>query len=242
MTLTRTVFERNAILRQLKDDDAAAVLADGEVVRFNLRQPAYDLGQVIEDVYFPLSAVLSIVNHMNDGSIIEIGTIGCEGMSGTPLIMGSATSRNDIFCQVGGDAWRMSASTFRALLAGSARFRALTNRYLLAYIDMLGQLTSCNRLHTIFERTARWILVTRDRVGESTFPLTHEFLSIMLGCRRSGVTIAAATLQKAGFITYRRGRITIQNDEGLEGATCECYGITKRAFESMLGPAFPIPD
>lgn len=242
MNTAAEIVERNAILRQLRDDDLKTVLADGTFLSLKLRQPIYERAETIRDVYFPLTAVLSVVNRMNDGTLIEVATVGCEGVTGIPLILGGGTSHNEIFCQVRGDAWRMSASTFRALSARSAQFRALLNRYLFGYIDMLGQLTSCNRLHTIFERTARWILVTRDRVGASTFPLTHEFLAVMLGCRRSGVTIAAATLQKAGFIAYRRGQVSVENDAGLEQATCECYGVTKRAFEAMLGPSFPVSD
>jgi CRP-like cAMP-binding protein len=101
---------------------------------------------------------------------------------------------------------------------------------------MLGQFTACNRLHSVYERAARWILMTQDRVGHDTFPLTHEFLAIMLGSRRSGVTIAAAMLQKAGFITYHRGRITVLDRPGLEMTTCECYELTRRQFGDALKP------
>ncbi len=169
--------------------------------------------------------------------MVEIGTIGREGMSGIPLIMGSNTTANHSFCQVNGDAWEMTVPTFHALLEQSKLFRDLLNRYLQAYLNMLGQFTACNRLHSVYERAARWILMTQDRVDGDEFPLTHEFLATMLGSRRSGVTIAAATLQKAGFIHYHRGCITVLDRTGLEETTCECYEVTTRQFGDLLRPS-----
>jgi hypothetical protein len=166
--------------------------------------------------------------------MIEIGTIGREGTTGIPLIMGGDTTANRAFCQVHGAAWKMSAATFRRLLDESTRFRDLVNRYLQAYLNMLGQFTACNRLHSVYERASRWILMTQDRVDSDTFPLTHEFLATMLGSRRSGVTIAAAMLQRAGFIRYHRGRITVLDRDGLEATTCECYALTTRQFGDAL--------
>ncbi|MGH7708996.1 MAG: Crp/Fnr family transcriptional regulator [Vulcanimicrobiaceae bacterium] len=192
----------------------------------------------INEVYFPLDSVLSVVTDMNDGSMIEIGTIGREGMTGVPLIMGAETTANRSFCQVHGTAWQMTAPTFRKLLERSTLFRDLVNRYLQAYINTLGQLAACNRLHSIYERTARWILTTLDRVDDDTFPLTHEFLATMLGSRRSGVTVAATRLKEAGFITYHRGSITIRDREALEATTCECYEVTTRQFGDLLRPSF----
>lgn len=213
------------------------MLHDGHIAHFKLRQTVYEPDELIKDVYFPLDAVLSVVTHMEDGSMIEIGTIGREGMTGIPLIMDATSSANSSFCQVDGNCWKMSAKTFRSLLASSDVFRSFVNRYLQAYVDMLGQFTACNRLHSVYERAARWILMTQDRVGGNEFPLTHEFLATMLGSRRSGVTMAAATLQKSGFIEYNRGRIHVVHREGLEATTCECYGVAKHAFDAMLRPS-----
>jgi CRP-like cAMP-binding protein len=113
-------------------------------------------------------------------------------------------------------------------------FRRLLDRYLQAYINFLGQLAACNRLHSVYERCARWLLLTHDRVAEDDLPLTHEFLAMMLGTRRSGVTIAAATLQKAGFIQYGKGHIKILDRPGLEDASCECYGVAQEQFAGLL--------
>jgi CRP-like cAMP-binding protein len=225
---------KSAILKELSDADLETVIEDGSVHAFALRETVYEPLDRITEVYFPLDCVLSVVNLMRDGTMIEIGTIGKEGTTGIPLIMGSETTPNRAFCQVNGNAWKMRGSTFRMLLEGSTNFRNLLNRYLQAYVNMLGQFAACNRLHSVYERAARWILMTQDRVNEDAFPLTHEFLATMLGSRRSGVTIAAAALQNAGFIGYRRGVITVLHRSGLEATTCECYEVTRQQFGDAL--------
>ncbi|MEO6913650.1 MAG: Crp/Fnr family transcriptional regulator [Candidatus Baltobacteraceae bacterium] len=230
------LLKNNAILGRLTGEDRATVLKDGQVTSFKLRQGVYDPDQRINEVYFPINSVLSVVTHMENGTVIEIGTIGREGMTGIPLLMGADSTPNTSFCQVDGECWEMSASTFRQLLEQSDTFRAFVNRYLQAYVNMLGQFIGCNRLHSVYERAARWILMTQDRVDEDEFPLTHEFLATMLGSRRSGVTLAAAALQKAGFISYHRGCITVLDRDALVGTACECYGVTKREFDAMLRP------
>jgi len=228
------VFEGNAILACLTGKEKTLALQGGETVDFKVRQNIYQPEAPINEAYFPLGAVLSVVARMKDGEMIEIGTIGREGTSAVPLLMGSETSANESFCQVPGKAWKMPAQTFRSLLAKSQLFREFLNRYLQAYVNMLGQLAACNRLHSVYERCARWLLMTEDRVGNNEFPLTHEFLAIMLGSRRSGVTVAAAVLQKAGFIHYQHGMMTILDRPGLEATTCECYKITTEQFGNLL--------
>jgi CRP-like cAMP-binding protein len=227
-------FGDNAILGCLRGRDKTLALQACEIVDFKVRENVYRPEERITDAYFPLSAVISVVARMKDGAMIEVGTIGREGTTAVPLVMGSETTANESFCQVPGKALKMPARTFRILLAGSQVFRKFVNRYLQAYVNMLGQLAACNRLHSVYERCARWLLMTCDRVGSNTFPLTHEFLAFMLGSRRSGVTVAAAILQKAGFIRYSHGTITILNRAGLETTTCECYKITTEQFGSLL--------
>jgi len=227
-------FRDNAILSSLKGKERTFALQGGEVIDFKVRQSVYEPEKRINEAYFPLGAILSVVARMKDGAMIEIGTIGREGTSALPLVMGSETSANESFCQVPGRAWKMPATTFRSLLTTSNVFREFVNRYLQAYVNMVGQLAACNRLHSVYERCARWLLMTGDRVGGNEFPLTHEFLSIMLGSRRSGVTVAAAMLQRAGFIHYEHGKITILDRAGLEATTCECYKITTDQFGDLL--------
>ena len=202
---TAASLAQNAILNALGDSSAALVLERGVLLPIALRQQIYEAEQPINEVYFPLDCVLSVVARMIDGSQIEIGTIGREGMSAFPLLMGASSTANVCYCQVRGTAIRIPADLFRELAATNVAFRQLLDRYLQGYVNMLGQLAACNRLHSINERCARWLLMTRDRVDSDVIPLTQEFLAMMLGTGRSGVAIAAATLQKAGFIKYAHG-------------------------------------
>ena len=199
-----------------------------------MRQEIYESEEPINEVYFPLDSVLSVVARMQDGSQIEIGTIGREGMSAFPLLMGASATANVCYCQVKGDAVKIPADLFRTLVAADLAFRQHLDRYLQAYVNMLGQLAACNRLHSVYERCSRWLLMTRDRVDIDELPLTQEFLAMMLGTGRSGVAIAAATLQQAGFIRYTHGVITILDRPGLESAACECYVVARDQFDGLL--------
>jgi len=188
----------------------------------------------IETAYFPIDCVLSVVTRMEDGSLIEVGTIGREGTTAIPLIMGAETTANDSFCQVEGRAWKMPARSFVALLNGSPDFRLAMNRYLQAYVNMLGQMAACNVLYSVLERCARRLLMTQDRVNRPEFPMTHEFLAAMLGGRRSGVTVGAATLQGAGYIHYAHGKISVLDRAGLEATACECYRVAQGQFNNLM--------
>ncbi len=232
--LVRSALEQNAILQGLNDRVAARILNDGQYVHLGLRQQIYSPEQTIDSVYFPLGCVLSVVTDMKDGTQIEVGTIGREGMSAIPLLMGASATANNSYCQVRGDAIEIPVALFRDLMTTNAPFRQLLDRFLQAYVNMLGQLAACNRLHSVYERCARWLLMTHDRVGQHDIPLTHEFLAMMLGTGRSGVTIAAATLQQAGFIRYAHGTITILDRPGLEDAACECYEVAREQFGGLL--------
>ncbi len=231
---TDDLLLRNAMLALLSERERGAVRACGQLVDFHLRKSVYRPQETIESAYFPIDCVLSVVNRMEDGSLIEVGTIGREGTTAIPLIMGANTTANESFCQVEGRAWEIPAKAFVTLLEASRDFRAAMNRYLQAYVNMLGQMAACNGLHSVLERCARWLLMTQDRVARDDFPMTHEFLAAMLGSRRSGVTVGAATLQGAGYIHYTHGRMTILNRAGLEATACECYRVAQEQFNSLV--------
>jgi CRP-like cAMP-binding protein len=148
--------------------------------------------------------------------------------------MGASSTANESYCQVPGAAIRMPATMFRLLSASNDVVRQRLDRYLQAYVNMLGQLAACNRLHSIYERCSRWLLMSHDRVETDDIELTHEYLAMMLGTGRSGVTIAASTLQRAGFIRYARGVISIIDRPGLESAACECYDVAREQFGGLL--------
>jgi CRP-like cAMP-binding protein len=227
-------MSHNLILSGLSERTTSAVTGNANVEELQLRQKIYDAEETINQVYFPVDSVLSVVALMEDGSQIEIGTIGREGTSAFPLIMGASSTANICYCQVRGSAITMPAEVFRQVAATDDLLRRRLDRYLQAYVNMLGQLAACNRLHSIYARCARWLLMTRDRVNGDEFPLTQEFLAMMLGTDRSGVAIAAATLQKAGFIQYTHGAIRILSRAGLEEAVCECYQVGRKQFDGLL--------
>jgi CRP-like cAMP-binding protein len=232
--VTQSALRQNVILNALSEETAVPIIERGRLVKLSLRQEIYESEQPINDVYFPLNCVLSVVARMRDGSQIEVGTIGREGMSAFPLLMGASSTANFCYCQVNGNAIKIPAELFRELLATDPAFRQHLDRYLQAYVNMLGQLAACNRLHSVYERCSRWLLMTRDRVDIDHVPLTQEFLAMMLGTGRSGVAIAAATLQQAGFIKYTHGVITILDRPGLENAACECYEVAREQFDGLL--------
>lgn len=234
--LTRGTLKQNAILAGLAAPMIDDVIENGKLTELKAPQQIYDAGREIHEVYFPIDAVLSVVTQMQDGGSIEVGTVGREGVSAIPLLLGAIKSANESYCQVPGRAVVISSDHFRRLLsADDNQFRNLLDRFLQAYVNMLGQLAACNGKHSIYERCARWLLLTQDRVNSDKIALSHEYLAMMLGARRSGVTIAAASLQHAGFIRYARGKIVILNRKGLENAACECYAVAREQFGPLLG-------
>ena len=232
--LTLEVLRRNAILAGLSGAEAATVAKAATLVDLKAKHQVYQPDLRIREIYFPIDCVFSVVARMKDGAQVEVGTVGREGTTAVPLLLGAANSSNDCYCQVPGKAIKVDVRFFQSLRATSPKLRQLLDNYVRAYVIMLSQLAACNRLHHVCERCARWLLMAHDRVRKTDIKLTHEYLAMMLGTQRSGVTVAAATLQKAGLIRYRSGNITIVNRLGLEKASCECYDVARDLFVSML--------
>jgi CRP-like cAMP-binding protein len=189
----------------------------------------------IEQVHFPIWGVVSAVTVMQDGDSIEVATIGNEGMVGLPALFGDEESPNRMVVQVDGEAMRMDASVFRAEASKDGPLRRLMARYHTAFHCQVSQAVACNGLHTVQRRCCRWVLMTHDRVQGDEFPLTHEFLSHMLGVRRVSVTEVLKPLQDAGLLSNRRGRVTVLDRAGLENAACECYRTVRNEFDRLLG-------
>ena len=202
-----------------------------ETVSLSARQTLYEDGSPADDVYFPIDCVISVVTTMNDGSAIETTTVGYEGMCGAQVALGAQDAFGRWFCQIPGRAYKMSVNDFLRAYNRDERCRLAVGRYLQAVIDVLSQSVACNRLHSVSERCARWLLMSADRVRSSDFPLTHEALATMLGVRRAGVSVAAAALQAAGYLSYRRGRFHMIDPDGLESAACECYTVTRAIYD-----------
>ena len=222
-------------LAVLAPSDAAWVATQIEPVELDIGQLIARAGEPFGHVYFPETAVLSIISRMADGTAVEVGTVGNEGMAGVGVFLGADVSVNETVAQIPGTAGRIESTRFVDGAATRPELRRLLNRYTEAYLTQVAQTAACNRLHGIDARCARWLLMTHDRVGEAErFPLTQEYLAIMLGVRRGGVSLAAGTLRDAGLIRYSRGAIRVVDRAGLETAACECYGIVRRHFDRLL--------
>src|ERR687887_319626 len=229
---------QNRLLRALSPAARQPLLPALELVALGLRERLIEPEVPIPFVYFPLHGVVSLVRTLGDGTQIEVVAIGNEGLIGLPLVLDANTIPLTAFVQIEGEALRMEAEVFgRLLREGTGTLSHLLYRYSQALFNQLAQHLVCNRRHRIAQRCARWLLLTHDRVGRDEFPLTHEFLALMLGVRRASVTEVAGRLQKAGLIHYRLGRMRVLDRAGLEAASCECYGVIKQEYDRLLGPA-----
>jgi CRP-like cAMP-binding protein len=224
----------NSLLDALTSEEFAAISDQLETVHLTVRQTLYEDGSPVHDVYFPIDCVISVVTTMNDGSAIETATVGYEGMCGAQVALGTEEMFGRWFCQIPGRAYKMNVNDFLDGYRNNEGWRLAVGRYLQAVIDVLSQSVACNRLHLVSERCARWLLMSADRVQSSDFPLTHEALATMLGVRRAGVSVAAAALQAAGYLSYRRGRFHMIDPVGLESAACECYAVTRAIYDRRL--------
>jgi CRP-like cAMP-binding protein len=189
----------------------------------------------IEAVYFPLDAVLTMAAVDRDGEAVEVGSVGCEGMTGLAVVLGAEQSTSRVSVQVGGQAERMDAAVLQREVHRNDHFRRLLHLYIQAFMTQIAQSTACNRLHAAEQRLARWLLICRDRLGRDEMPITQETMAVMLAVRRATVTEAASGLQRQGLIRYRRGVVSIVDRPGLEAATCECYQIVREEFDRLLG-------
>jgi CRP-like cAMP-binding protein len=225
----------NRLLDALPPEDIGRLRSHLEIVSVALKYVIYEPDQPITHVYFPTGCVISLVTYLEEGLPVEMATIGREGMVGLPIFLGADTMPSRAFGQVPGDAMRITALALTEEIKRNGPLVRVLNRYTLALFNQVAQTTACNRVHFLEQRCARWLLQTHDRVASDQFLLTQEFLAQMLGVRRSGVSAAAGLLQKAGFIRYARGRITILDRPGLEGVACECYGVIKKEFDRLLG-------
>ncbi len=217
----------NEILLSLPRKERDLLASKAKLVHLPARTLLSEMGAPITFCYFLNSGVASIIHVMTDGKSVEVGLTGREGFVGLPLIVGYATSPTRAIIQIEATGYEISAPDLKNILRKCPKLLENLHRYAQELAIQAIQIAACNRLHEVDERLARWLLMSQDRVGQSTFPLTQEFISHMLGTRRASVTVAAGILQKAGLITYSRGQVTIENRPGLESASCECYeGIT----------------
>lgn len=226
---------RNRLLLALPPEDLALLWPQMELIELPFRQMLQIPEVPVSAVYFIETGWISLIATLEDGEGAEVGLVGHEGMLGLPLLLDDELGDFEGMVQCPGTALRLPAAAFREALEQLPNFRRLLRRYALVHHGQVARTAACNGRHEVAQRLARWLLMGHDRAQDDTYPMTHEFLSMMLGVRRAGVSTAAAVLQKSGLISYGAGRITITDRAGLENASCECYGITRRANERLFG-------
>lgn len=222
----------NRLLAALPAADYARILPSLKVVPLKLKDFLHKPGEPIRDVYFPGGGFCSMLTVLEDGSMVEIATIGREGMVGVSAVLDGTPVTSAAMVQGETDTcYRMAVDAFRREVDRLGAFHELMAHFAQALFGFVAQSTACNAVHSVEQRLARWLLMARDRMGTDDFPLTQEFVAMMLGAARPTVSVVAGTLQKAGLIKYRHGRVTIVDGDGLEAASCECY----RAATALLG-------
>jgi CRP-like cAMP-binding protein len=225
----------NRLIAALPVDEYERLLPSLHPVSFSLGQVVYEFGGRLEYVYFPTTAIVSLLYTMENGSSAEMGLTGNDGVVGIALFMGGGTMPNRAVVQSAGGALRMRAKVLQDEFAQGGKFQQLLLRYTQALITQISQTAVCNRLHSVEQQLCRWLLLSHDRVKADELIMTQELIGDMLGVRREGVTVAAGRLQDEGAISYVRGHITILDRAKLEETVCECYRVVKDEFDRLLG-------
>ncbi len=227
----------NRILQNIGRKECSIVVPMLELVRLHLHQILLEPGEPIRSVHFLNDGLASVLSVQPDGKSVEIGLIGLEGFIGVPVVFGLKTSGTRVMTQGNATAYRISADALRSIFPQCRNFELALQRFSLQLNFQTSQIAVCNCLHDVKERLARWLLMSHDRIGDSTMPLTQEFLGQMLGTRRSSVSLAASALQRAGMITYTRGNVTILDRGKLEEVACDCYDIIERQARTWRSEA-----
>ena len=228
MPQTSRSVQKNHLLSALSYQDVDQFFPDLDLVSLSLRQILCQVDAPFEHIYFIEDGVASVLTTMANGTNVEVGMIGKEGVAGLPAVLGGAISDQLIIVQAPGTALRMGAAKCAAAFDQSAAVRRVFLRFTEAFLGLAGQTAACNRLHSTQQRFARWLLMAHVRLESDVIPMTHEFMSMLLGVRRTGITEAAGNLQRSGSIRYHQGQVTILDRKALEATACECYGADQR--------------
>jgi len=224
----------NRLLAVLKDSDFERIAPHLELVPLPLGHVLYESGGLLNWVYFPTDAIVSLLYVLENGASAEIAVVGNEGVVGIALFMGGQTMPNRAVVQSEGQAYRLKGSILTHEFDRSGAMQHLLLRYTLALLTQMAQTAVCNRHHTVDQQLCRWLLLSLDRLPGNELSMTQELIANMLGVRREGVTEAAGQLQKAGLISYHRGCITVLDRPGLEARVCECYEVVRAEFLRLL--------
>ena len=224
----------NRLLAALPGKEYEQLAPHVQEVSFEQGEVLFEPNEIIEYAYFPLDGVTSMLVTTETGASVEIGLVGREGFVGYQPLLGMKSAPNRAITQIPGHSLRINSKKLKNEFDRGGRLQAVLHREIQAQIVQMSQGAACNRLHEVNERLARWLLMMHDRAESDILPLTHEFLSQMLGANRATVSVTAGIFQQAGLIKYVRGTVTILNREGLEDIACECYGIVKAEFDLSL--------
>jgi CRP-like cAMP-binding protein len=224
----------NRLLASLPDEDLQRMLAECEAVELVYTEVLCNPRDPLRHVYFPTTSFISLIMPVDASASLEVGLIGDEGMFGIPLVLGVDVSPVKAVVQGAGTAMRMDVTAFSRVLLRSEALRTVLARYVFVHLSQLAQTAACKRFHVVEARLARWLLMTQDRAHASSFHVTQEFLALMLGVRRVGVTKAAGALQRHSLIRYRRGDMTVLDRRGLRAASCGCYKADRDAYDRIL--------
>lgn len=226
---------RNRLLAALPPADFGRLAPSLTPVTLELKQFLYRADDLIETAHFVETGMVSLLAPLEGGGAMEIGVIGREGLAGLPVVLGADSSPSEALVQGPGTALRIRTAALRQAFDDSTPLRQLLLRYTQALQTQVSQTAVCNGSHTVEERLARWVLMAHDRAEQDQFSMTHEFMSLMLGVRRAGVTTAAGVLKRVGVIDYAQGTMTVLDRPGLEASACECYSVVRKQFERLLG-------
>ncbi len=224
------IDQTNRVLASIPQRQYRRLEAQLEPMTLTLGQVLYEPGSAIRYVYFPVNSLISLLTAVDKRRSLEVGMVGNEGMAGMPFILGMGVSGVRALVQGSGTALRMASAPFRVEFNRNRPLQEALHRYTYALMAQISQTAACNRYHETEERLARWLLMTRDRLGTDELPLTQQFLAHMLGLRREGVTSAASILKQRGLIDYSRGNIRIVDAKGLKAASCSCYQTVKAVY------------
>jgi CRP-like cAMP-binding protein len=226
--------EQNHLLAALPRAETERLVAHLEPVPLPLGSALYESGDRLKYVFFPTTAIVSLLYELENGSSAEIAVVGNEGIVGIALFMGGDTMPNRAVVQSKGQAYRLRGQVLKEEFNRGGALQHLLLRYTLALLTQMAQTAVCNRHHSVDQQLCRWLLLSLDRLQANELSMTQELIANMLGVRREGVTEAAGKLQEAGLIRYRRGRITVLDRPGLEARVCECYDVVRKEFRRLL--------
>lgn len=235
MSLNKNQPAQNQILAALTPETYARLRPHMHLESMRLQKSLYRAREPITKAYFPVTALLSLISLLEDGTLTEIALVSNEGMMGLPIIWGGGHTPNHAIVQFPGDVWVIEAEHLIEEFRRGGEFSQIMFLYMQAVFTQVAQDAMCNRQHTTEERPARWLLSVQDSVQQDELTLTHEFMAKMLGIRRSSVTVSAGILQQAGMIRYTRGRLAILDRSRLEDTACECYLLVQSEYHRLLG-------